>query len=158
VKRDADPPIACGVAARFRGNPKWLRILVAAAGAVRGVPLPAHPGWDSDISVERRSLDSDAVPEKFEQALVGIAKLVYGIDAFRPGQVRAIRRVLAGGDSCVLLPTGAGKTLIFQTALLARSTVTRSVSWSADHRDGQSAMDSTSSQTWGDSVFPPRLP
>ena len=38
----------------------------------------------------------------------------FGLRAFRPGQERVIRAVLEGRDGLVIMPTGAGKSLIYQ--------------------------------------------
>ncbi len=38
----------------------------------------------------------------------------FGLDGFRAGQERAIQAVLAGRDALVIMPTGAGKSLIYQ--------------------------------------------
>jgi ATP-dependent DNA helicase RecQ len=40
----------------------------------------------------------------------------FGLSSFRPGQEEAIRAVLAGRDAVVVMPTGAGKSLIYQLA------------------------------------------
>ncbi|HEV7349163.1 ATP-dependent DNA helicase RecQ [Telluribacter sp.] len=50
----------------------------------------------------------------------GILKHYWGYDGFRPVQEEAIRAVLAGYDSLVLLPTGGGKSLCFQVPTLAQ--------------------------------------
>ncbi len=42
----------------------------------------------------------------------------FGFSAFRRGQETAIRTVLEGRDSVVVMPTGAGKSLIYQLAAL----------------------------------------
>src|SRR5579863_5171689 len=42
----------------------------------------------------------------------------FGYETFRPGQERAVRAVLAGRDSLVVLPTGGGKSLCFQIPAL----------------------------------------
>ena len=42
----------------------------------------------------------------------------FGFPEFRPGQEAALRRVLAGRDALVVMPTGAGKSLIYQLAAL----------------------------------------
>ena len=64
--------------------------------------------------------DADGIPR---WALLRILKAVFGKRLFLPdneadprGQERAIRRLLAGHDTVVLLPTGAGKSLIYQFA------------------------------------------
>jgi ATP-dependent DNA helicase RecQ len=38
----------------------------------------------------------------------------FGLDEFRPGQEGVIRAILAGRDTLAIMPTGAGKSLVFQ--------------------------------------------
>ena len=45
-------------------------------------------------------------------------KYIFKMDAFREGQAEALLRTLQGKDAIVLLPTGAGKSVIFQLAAL----------------------------------------
>lgn len=89
---------------------------------VRGVPLPVHAGWDPALSSERRNIlrPEDSKTAEMDGLLGVVADHAFGIKQFRPGQSQAIRRVLEGKDSCVLLPTGYGKTLVFQVACLLR--------------------------------------
>lgn len=47
-------------------------------------------------------------------ALVRVLQDRFGLDEFRPGQERVIRAVLAGRDALVVMPTGAGKSLVYQ--------------------------------------------
>ena len=42
----------------------------------------------------------------------------FNFSAFRPGQQAAIEHVLARRDTLVVMPTGAGKSLIYQLAAL----------------------------------------
>ena len=42
----------------------------------------------------------------------------FGFPAFRPGQERAVRAVLEGRDTLVILPTGGGKSLCYQVPAL----------------------------------------
>jgi len=51
--------------------------------------------------------------------LQSILKQYWGHDAFRPVQEDAIRSVLEGLDTLVLLPTGGGKSVCFQVPVLA---------------------------------------
>ena len=45
---------------------------------------------------------------------------VWGYDAFRPGQDQAVDAVMAGRDALAVLPTGGGKSLIYQVPAVAR--------------------------------------
>jgi RecQ family ATP-dependent DNA helicase len=51
-----------------------------------------------------------------EPSLTTILHRVFAKRRFRPGQVEGIRHALSGRDSLVLMPTGHGKSLIFQLA------------------------------------------
>src|SRR5690348_10122497 len=42
----------------------------------------------------------------------------FGYPEFRPGQERAVRAVLEGRDTLVILPTGGGKSLCYQVPAL----------------------------------------
>lgn len=44
----------------------------------------------------------------------------FGFEALRPGQEEAIRPVLDGRDALVVMPTGAGKSLVYQLAALLK--------------------------------------
>jgi len=48
--------------------------------------------------------------------LDSVARDVFGFDALRPGQRSAIDAVLAGRDTLAVLPTGSGKSAIYQIA------------------------------------------
>lgn len=48
------------------------------------------------------------------EALYQLLKTKYGFDAFRPGQYEVITELLAGQDVLAVLPTGTGKSLIYQ--------------------------------------------
>lgn len=61
---------------------------------------PEHPGEDS---LARSALEE-------------LMKAVFNKDLFREGQFEAVSTVLAGLDCAVLLPTGAGKSMIYQLA------------------------------------------
>lgn len=54
--------------------------------------------------------------ERTRWALRTILQAVFAKDDFRPGQYEAITEVLEGRDCAVLLPTGAGKSLVYQLA------------------------------------------
>jgi len=52
------------------------------------------------------------------QPLEACLQSAFGFDSFRPGQQEAIQSLLAGRHTLVVMPTGAGKSLIFQLAAL----------------------------------------
>lgn len=51
-----------------------------------------------------------------EKALLFFLKYLFGYDCFRDGQLPALNKILNQKDSIVLLPTGAGKSIIYQLA------------------------------------------
>jgi ATP-dependent DNA helicase RecQ len=50
----------------------------------------------------------------YEADLYTLLREQFGHESFRPGQERIIRRLLEGRDVLAVLPTGAGKSLVFQ--------------------------------------------
>jgi superfamily II DNA helicase RecQ len=52
------------------------------------------------------------------QAVLFKAQSVFGVSAFRPGQRELIEAVLSAQDAFGILPTGGGKSLVFQLASL----------------------------------------
>jgi ATP-dependent DNA helicase RecQ len=84
---------------------------------LRRVGVPAQLTWLPQPAADRRSIDRSAPVDGHLQLLM---TEVFGHESFREGQTAAIRQVLAGGDSVVLLPTGSGKSLIYQVAGLLR--------------------------------------
>src|SRR6202047_1032110 len=52
----------------------------------------------------------------------------WGFRTFRPLQEQAMRAVLAGRDSLVVMPTGGGKSLCYQAPAVARGDITVVVS------------------------------
>ncbi len=57
-----------------------------------------------------------------------LLKAHFGFDSFRGQQEAVVRRVLAGGDSLLLMPTGGGKSLCYQLPALAMEGVTLVIS------------------------------
>lgn len=69
-------------------------------------PLPIQQNKFSKIT--KQSLIAD------EKALCFVLNYIYRFDSFRPNQIDGIRQTIEGNDSIVLLPTGSGKSVVYQ--------------------------------------------
>ena len=49
-----------------------------------------------------------------EKQLKHLLKSEFGFDYFRPGQLKTIQTLLGNHHALAILPTGSGKTLIYQ--------------------------------------------
>lgn len=83
---------------------------------VRHVFVPGMMSWYELDSSERRNLSGTVG----EAPLLRLAQDLFGFEAFRDGQLEAVVRVLAGEDALVMLPTGSGKSLVYQLASALR--------------------------------------
>lgn len=83
---------------------------------IRHAFLPGKFTWVPAQSIERRNLGSGAPDGQLRVFLSDL----FGLTGFRDGQLPPIERALGGGDCTVMLPTGAGKSLIYQLASLLR--------------------------------------
>jgi len=94
----------------------------AAAAIVRNAYLPFDVVQQTLIagSFAPQRVGRDGTEQLFSR--------VFGHDAFREGQFESIERVVCGRDAIVLLPTGAGKSAIYQLAGLLRPGLTLVVS------------------------------
>ena len=69
--------------------------------------------------------DREAPGEQLAERVAEEARAGLGIDALRPGQAEAAASVLAGRDTLLVMPTGSGKSAVYQIAasLVPGSTV-----------------------------------
>ncbi len=102
-------PLAC---ARARGVLSQARELWETLDPTQRAALRA-PAAELKEAVEAQSNDAGPPPEP--QALLER----FGLHEFRPGQREAVAAALAGRDSLVVMPTGAGKSLCYQLPALA---------------------------------------
>lgn len=84
-------------------------------------------GCENDCKVLEEAVLA-ARDEASDENLVKLLKLIHGYDSFREGQLEAIKMVLAGKSTMLILPTGAGKSLCYQLSALILPGITLVVS------------------------------
>ncbi len=67
-------------------------------------------------------------PPRIEAQLLAAMRQYWGYDSFRPLQAEAMQSAMTDRDSVVVLPTGGGKSLCFQTPAVCRDGLTLVVS------------------------------
>ena len=82
---------------------------------VRSARLPVLVG-DDLFEPGVRTNFSSADPEEIEPALTEVLQAIFAKQSFREGQLDALLEIMEGRDCTVLLPTGGGKSLIYQMA------------------------------------------
>ena len=83
-----------------------------------GVPVPLKS--ERFAGQQPSGIAGNGDPDDEAWALTVLLQSVFAKEKFREGQLEAIREVLAGRDCMVLLPTGAGKSIIYQLATICR--------------------------------------
>ena len=86
-----------------------------AAGSAPASAPPAGVGYGRPRPV---TVPAPAAVPAEDDALAAVLRRVWGHATFRPLQREAMRAVLAGRDSLVVLPTGGGKSVCFQVPAL----------------------------------------
>lgn len=88
--------------------------------------------WEDKMSKDEVDLIKEAVLDVRNEAsddnLSKLLKLTHGYDSFRDGQLEAIKMVLAGKSTMLVLPTGAGKSLCYQLPAIVFPGITLVVS------------------------------
>ena len=82
---------------------------------MRSARLPVVVGDDLFEPAMLSDLDH-ADPQDIEPALTEVLQAVFAKQSFREGQLEALTELMGGRDCAVLLPTGGGKSLIYQMA------------------------------------------
>src|SRR5262249_32813801 len=84
------------------------------------VPPPRATAYSLDGPIPA---EAGGLPKKVG-ALLGIGQRTLGIKTFRPGQATAFEHLLAGEDLLAVMPTGSGKSLLYQLTSLVVPGVT----------------------------------
>ncbi|HEX7838090.1 MAG TPA: DEAD/DEAH box helicase, partial [Kofleriaceae bacterium] len=106
-----------------------MRSELTAAPPPSPTPLPGgRPVASSAYTLDGPApREAEGLPRKVG-ALLGIGQRALGIQTFRPGQAPAFEHLLAGEDLLAVMPTGSGKSLLYQLTSLVVPGVTVVVS------------------------------
>ncbi|OVA15382.1 Helicase [Macleaya cordata] len=88
-------------------------------GLVSEIPKQQEQCEKSELGyemIERAVMDARDDPS--DGNLLKLLKLSHGYDSFREGQLEAIKNVVTGKSTALVLPTGAGKSLCYQLPAL----------------------------------------
>lgn len=81
--------------------------------------VPEENGVDCEVASKRVRIEHDVAHDEENTAVARrLLKEKFGYDSFRHEQEGAIKRVLAGQNTLVIFPTGAGKSLCYQVSAI----------------------------------------
>jgi ATP-dependent DNA helicase RecQ len=124
VATKAKPEVVAAPAKKARASKKTTPV-VARHSSPAPAPAPApKPVYTLDGPVPP---EGAGLPKKIG-ALLGIGQKTLGIKSFRPGQAEAFGHLLAGEDLLAVMPTGSGKSLLYQLTSMVVPGVTVVVS------------------------------
>src|SRR4051812_21318812 len=102
------PPSPSGAAGHAAPGRRAAGTVASPRERARAISCPAARAHDARLS-QRPSVRSE---------LRRTAKSAFGWDVLRPGQLEAMEAVMAGRDTVVVMPTGAGKSAVYQVPAL----------------------------------------
>lgn len=126
--------------AEIRSERDLLAATIASRAQVQAPPRASKTSAQSASTSNAATIDYSKSSFPWTVDIAKTAKDIWGVKKWRPGQEGAINATMAGREVVAILPTGGGKSLIFQIpALLASGTsivVTPLISLMADQVHG----------------------